>query len=180
MTRRIDKVLQFARIGSRGRIYELQLANLSSIVTGVLDRWRSRFEQQGVQIEADVANGVPLVNMDPAAVSDALLNLLDNAAKYSDASRPVHVLVFARSRHAVLEVRDYGPGIPQSEQSHLFEAFYRNPRDSGKGGFGLGLFLVKHIVEGHGGAVELDSKPGQGSSFRLLFPLHEQDPDRRG
>ena len=70
----------------------------------------------------------------------------------------------------ILEVEDHGPGIPASEQENVFERFYRGRGERGKGGYGLGLFLVQHIMEAHGGRVELDSGSERGSRFRLVFP----------
>jgi two-component system phosphate regulon sensor histidine kinase PhoR len=74
----------------------------------------------------------------------------------------------------VFEVEDHGVGIPPAEQSKIFERFYRVSNGSGKGGYGLGLFLVRHIMEAHGGRAEVESEPGRGSRFRLAFPVLTQ------
>jgi two-component system phosphate regulon sensor histidine kinase PhoR len=80
------------------------------------------------------------------------------------------VRVAARDDAVVLEVSDRGIGIPRSEHARVFDRFYRAERQLGKGGYGLGLFLVKHIVNAHGGSIELESEPRLGSTFRLVFP----------
>jgi signal transduction histidine kinase len=70
-----------------------------------------------------------------------------------------------------LEVEDHGLGIPTAERERIFSRFYRVPNGSGKGGYGLGLFLVRHIMDAHGGRVDVESEPGRGSRFRLAFPI---------
>jgi signal transduction histidine kinase len=70
----------------------------------------------------------------------------------------------------ILEVEDHGIGIPPEQRQKVFEQFYRVPNGAAKGGYGLGLFLVRHIMEAHGGSVEMESGSGEGSRFRLLFP----------
>ena len=73
--------------------------------------------------------------------------------------------------HVVFEVEDHGVGIAPEHREKIFERFYRVPNGSAKGGYGLGLFLVRHIMQAHGGLIELDTEPGRGSRFRLLFPV---------
>jgi signal transduction histidine kinase len=74
-------------------------------------------------------------------------------------------------QNVALEVEDHGVGIPKSEQEKIFERFYRIANGSGKGGYGLGLFMVRHIMQAHGGRAEVESEPGRGSRFRLVFPV---------
>jgi two-component system phosphate regulon sensor histidine kinase PhoR len=114
------------------------------------------------------------VRFDPTALSQAVINLLDNAAKYSGQSRQIAVRLDVRDGDLVVEVEDHGFGIPSSELDRIFERFYRIPNGSGKGGYGLGLFMVRHIMDAHGGSVEVDSEPGRGSRFRLIFPVTKQ------
>jgi two-component system phosphate regulon sensor histidine kinase PhoR len=113
---------------------------------------------------------VPPIRFDGAAVSQALVNLLDNAVKYSATSKEVAVSVDVCEEGVDIEVADRGIGIPASEQARIFDRFYRVPNANGKGGYGLGLFLVRHIAEAHGGRVDVESEPGHGSRFRLSLP----------
>jgi len=99
------------------------------------------------------------------------LNLLDNAAKYSNGRKHISVHLGLETPNAVLKIDDQGIGIPESEQERIFEQFYRGPNAAAKGGYGLGLFLVKKIMTAHGGTIEVKSEAGQGSTFRLVFPL---------
>jgi two-component system phosphate regulon sensor histidine kinase PhoR len=114
---------------------------------------------------------MPPARFDAAAVSQALVNLLDNAVKYSGDRREIAVRLFARGATVVVEVEDHGIGIPESDQSRIFERFYRVQNGHGKGGYGLGLHLVSHVMAAHGGKAELESEPGRGSRFRLVFPV---------
>jgi two-component system phosphate regulon sensor histidine kinase PhoR len=111
------------------------------------------------------------VRFDPAALYQAVINLLDNAVKYSGESREIAVRLDVRADSVAFEVEDRGVGVPASEQKKIFDRFYRVANGSGKGGYGLGLFMVRHIMEAHGGRAEVESEPGRGSRFRLVFPL---------
>ena len=117
------------------------------------------------------------VDVDRDVVVGAVLNLLANAAKYGGAAQPIEVQVDADAGSAWIAVRDHGPGIPPAEQVRIFREFYRAPEAhrSGVEGTGLGLALVKRHVEAQGGAVELDSEPGRGATFSLLFPAAPAD-----
>lgn len=112
----------------------------------------------------------PPVSFDPVAVSQALVNLLDNAAKYSGFAREIAVRLDGHGDQVSIEVEDHGIGIPPGEQGKIFDRFYRAGSGTGKGGYGLGLFMVKHIMTVHGGRVDVDSEQGRGSRFRLIFP----------
>ena len=119
---------------------------------------------------------------DRDAVSDALVNLLNNACKYSDDDGEVAVRVRADSRYLRIAVEDEGVGIPRGEQKRIFQKFYRVDERLSRAveGSGLGLAIVMHIVAGHDGKITVDSAPGQGSTFTLLLPhegLAEQAAD---
>jgi signal transduction histidine kinase len=111
------------------------------------------------------------VRFDSAAVSEAVLNLIDNAAKYSGESRLIRVRAHGDETNVILEVEDRGIGIPESEREKIFEQFYRSKNGQENGGFGLGLFIVKQIMNAHGGVVEVESQIGSGTMVRLIFPV---------
>jgi two-component system phosphate regulon sensor histidine kinase PhoR len=98
--------------------------------------------------------------------------LLDNAAKYCADKKEISVSLQADAANVILEIEDQGIGIPNSEQARIFEQFYRAENSRDIGGHGLGLFLVKHIMDAHGGTIEVKSEPGRGSLFRLIFPIN--------
>ena len=116
---------------------------------------------------------VPDVQADSDALVRAILNLLTNAMKYSGASRQIELRLTQKRRQAVIQVKDFGFGLPPEELDKIFEKFYRAPQPEGEAvaGTGLGLTIVKHVAEEHGGSVEVRSEPGKGSTFSILLPL---------
>lgn len=169
--RLVDQVLTFSRV-ERGDIhYDLQLADMAPVVAGIVDDYSDWLEHAGFVVERTLPATTAAVRFEPAALSQALLNLLDNAAKYSGASRTIGVRLTSSAGHVAVEVEDHGIGIAQADRARIFDRFYRATNDSGKGGYGLGLYMVRHIMDAHGGRAEVESEPGQGSRFRLIFPI---------
>jgi signal transduction histidine kinase len=119
---------------------------------------------------------LPSVPADRDAIEQAVLNLLNNAIKYSGESRDVALRLFRDGGQAVIQVIDHGIGIPQENQKRIFEKFYRVPSPENRhiAGAGLGLTLVEHIAKAHGGRIEVQSKPGEGSTFTMRLPLENK------
>jgi signal transduction histidine kinase len=113
------------------------------------------------------------VSVDREAIARSLVNLVNNALKYSDREKFLGVKLYRVDRVLTLEVADRGIGIPRTEQSKIFEKFYRagDPLVHNTKGSGLGLSLVRHIAHAHGGEVAVESTPGKGSTFTLTLPL---------
>ncbi len=170
LTSLIDRVLSFSRIERGERPYHLTVAPLERVVRDTLDGYGGYLRGRGFVVAEVFVPGLPPVRHDPDAVAEALVNLLDNAAKYSGESREIAVSLACRDSRVVLEVADRGVGIALDEQQRIFDRFYRGGARVDRGGYGLGLFLVKHIADAHGGEIEVDSAPGAGSRFRLVFP----------
>jgi signal transduction histidine kinase len=168
--RLVDQILSFARIERGELTYEMKEGDLAPLASGVIEDYREWLEHAGFTVQVAIPESAPAVRFDPAAVSQALVNLLDNAAKYSGASREIAARLDIHAGGVAIEVQDHGVGIAAEEQSKIFERFYRARSRTGKGGYGLGLFMVRHIMDAHGGRVEVDSAPGRGSRFRLEFP----------
>lgn len=167
----IDRVLSFSRIERGEGRYSLETGDLAPVVARTVEAYQKYLHRIGFEVETSLAPGLPPVRFDSDAVSQAVVNLLDNALKYSGDSKFVEVRLHAVNGHVVFEVEDHGVGIAPEHCEKIFERFYRVPNGSAKGGYGLGLFLVRHIMEAHGGRIELDSEPGHGSRFRLVFPV---------
>ena len=109
--------------------------------------------------------------MDPARIEQVLVNLLENARKYSPPDRPVYITGEAHGRAVHLRVRDEGVGIPSEDQERIFDRFHRAGNiDRGVSGLGLGLYIAHELVRAHGGRLEVQSKPGQGSTFTIILP----------
>jgi two-component system phosphate regulon sensor histidine kinase PhoR len=137
----------------------------------VAEEFRQEVASNGFVIDCVAPEDGPMVRGDREALAQALWNLLDNAVKYSGDSRTVHVEVEAASQVAI-RVRDRGFGIPPSERGQILRKFARgsSAKEHGIKGTGIGLAMVKHIVDAHGGKVLIDSEPGKGSTFTIQLP----------
>jgi signal transduction histidine kinase len=124
-----------------------------------------------------VPEGLPLVNADRDALVTVLLNLLDNALKYTLDKKEIAVRTRADDGSMCIEVSDNGVGISRGDAKKIFDRFYQVDRSlsRGTGGCGLGLAIVKFIIDAHGGTIELDSVPGKGSTFRVRLPIGPRD-----
>ncbi|HEV8615832.1 MAG TPA: HAMP domain-containing sensor histidine kinase [Methylomirabilota bacterium] len=175
LSRLIDNVLDFSRIEGGRRRYDLAPTPVEPLVRETLDAFAYPLAQQGFKVEVHVTPDLPEVEMDADAIGQALANLVDNAIKYSrDEDRSLTVDARAADGRLLLSVSDHGLGIPAAEQPRIFEKFYRVGRSEtqGRRGSGVGLALVRHVAEAHGGGVTVESAPGRGSRFTLWIPLH--------
>ncbi len=170
LTRLVNQVLTFSRVERGVQQYNFEVGDLGQAIEPMLRDYAEYLEHTGFTLRGETKSSLPPVRFDATAVLQAVANLLDNAVKYSGQSREIAVRLREADANVVFEVEDHGDGIPVEEQEKIFERFYRVRNSSGKGGYGLGLFLVRHIMQSHGGRVEVDSEPGSGSRFRLVFP----------
>jgi signal transduction histidine kinase len=174
LSRLIDNVLDFSRIESGRQRYEITAGSVEPIVHEVVESFRHPIEQQGFVVATAIEPDLPDVPLDGDAVKQALANLVDNAMKYSGDRRRIRVAARrdGDGGGVAVEVADEGIGIPVGERERIFEKFYRIGRSEtqGRRGSGVGLALVKHIVEAHGGRVTVDGRPGEGSRFTLHLP----------
>ena len=173
LTQLINNMLDFARIESRKKEYRKSPNNLSALTQRVLDMYQHNFEQKGFTIESDLDDHLSLVNLDPEAVTRAIVNLLDNAMKYSTENKYIGVTLKKSNETAVLSIKDKGIGIAESEYNKIFQKFYRvgDSLVHNTKGSGLGLSLVEHIMKVHNGKVNIESTMGKGSTFSLIFPI---------
>jgi len=173
LTRLIDNVLDFSRIEGGRQTYRMTPTSVEPLVRGTLETFAYPLAQQGFKVEVSVAPDLPEVAMDADAVGQALANLIDNAIKYSADDRALTVDARVVDGRLVIAVTDRGLGIAPEEQAKIFEKFYRVGRSDtqGRRGSGVGLALVRHIAEAHGGDVTVESAPGEGSRFSLRLPL---------
>ena len=148
-----------------------QAISLEDIVLTVVESLQRDAEEAGIDLKVSVKDS-PLVEIDPQRIDQVLRNLLNNALRYTSAGGEVTVTLQAGTESAEVAVSDDGPGIPEEDLPHLFERFYRveKSRNRDSGGSGLGLTIAKQIVEAHGGRIEVSSKEGQGSTFRVILP----------
>ena len=169
----VNKVLNFSRMEAGKRTYHPVKSNLNDIIQNIFSTYRFHLQNNGFEFEFKQGPNIPLINIDPEAISEAVINLVDNAVKYSDDKKVVLLKTGKENSFVYVEVEDKGIGIPETYQKKIFEKFYRistGPIHNTKG-TGLGLSLVKQIVEAHKGKIKLTSSQGKGSCFRLLFPV---------
>ena len=170
LSRLVKSLLDFSRLRSGRRPLILVTGDLAKIVQNAVRVVSIRARLKDIVIRVTVPPSLPPVQFDESAVEICVLNLLDNAIKYSNAGRTVDVEVMARHNEVRVSVRDFGLGIPKDQQERIFEPFVQL-EGAPKGGVGVGLYVVKRLVEAHRGRVEVDSEPGRGSEFRLVFPM---------
>jgi signal transduction histidine kinase len=170
LTRLIDNILDFSKIEQGRRRHELQEADLAATVKQTVEDYSEYLFLRGFTVKTGIQPDLPPVRFNREQVSQMILNLMDNARKYSDKSRLIRVHMWRERNDVVVEIQDYGFGIPAEEQEKIFEPFYRMPKGSEKGGCGLGLYLVRNVIDGHGGRIEVVSQVGKGSRFRLILP----------
>jgi signal transduction histidine kinase len=173
LTQLINNILDFSRIEAGRKEYRMVPSDIGAVVRDVVEAYRFAIEKLGFALELEVAEDLPPLELDPEALSQALINLLNNAIKYSPEHKAITVSVRRELDRVLLSVHDRGIGIPRSEHRRIFEKFYRVETSlvHTTKGSGLGLALVQHITEAHGGHVELRSTPGEGSTFTLSLPV---------
>jgi signal transduction histidine kinase len=173
LNKTIDNILDFSRIEAGRKKYELAEGDMAEVIDNVLSTHRYQIINSGFDIQTDIQRDLPSVLIDHDAMSQAMTNLLDNAIKYSGKVKQISITAKTRGADLSIEVADHGIGIPRAEQARVYEKFYRvgNGLVHDVKGSGLGLALVKHIVEAHHGTIFLESDVGKGSRFTMLLPL---------
>ena len=168
----VDNILDFARLEAGQRIFGAERVDLGHVVRDAVESLGPRLEHQGFKVEVDVPEGLPPVRGDTTALTHCVLNLLDNAIKYSRTRREVRVSAAARDGAVTASVADRGIGIAPADQKRIFEKFVRVETGlvHDVKGAGLGLSLVDQIMRAHGGHVEVVSNTGEGSTFTLVLP----------
>ena len=173
LARLINNVLDFSRVERGVKEYRFSDVAIDGLVGRVLKTLEYQFGIGHFTVQSRLCAGNTTLSADPDALTEALINLLGNAMKYSPERREITVSTFLENGSVGIRVKDHGIGIAPGEIGHIFEAFYRTPggKESGAGGAGLGLALVKHIVEAHRGRIDVKSAPGAGSEFTLYLPV---------
>jgi len=172
LTGLINNILDFSRIEAGKKEYSFRETDMAELVRTTLDSYRFEIEQNGFQLEETIEGGLPTVQVDREAIARSLLNLVNNAVKYSSSRKYLGVHLYRHNGIVKLEVVDHGIGIPANELPKIFEKFYRvgDPLVHNTKGSGLGLSLVRHMVQAHGGEVAVESTPGKGSKFIISLP----------
>ncbi len=171
----VNRILSFSQIEGKKRKFVMGHTDLNEVAEATLRTFTYTLENKGFRFSLEPTDLLPMVQADREAVADALVNLIDNAMKYSGDQKDITVRSGITGNFAWLEVEDRGIGISEKDQKHIFDKFYRvtekNLANRVKGS-GLGLSIVKHIMEAHAGNITVKSSPGAGSAFRLHFPVN--------
>ena len=167
----ITDLLTLTRMDSEKGTMKKEPVDMSGLTTEVLHLLTPAAEKRGQLLDFSITPGI-VMNGDRDRLYQILYNLTDNAIKYSPDGGKISVILREEERGIVWRVRDNGVGIPQEDQAHIFERFYRvdKARSRETGGTGLGLSIVKQLVTMHGGEITVRSEPGRGSEFKVVFP----------
>jgi two-component system phosphate regulon sensor histidine kinase PhoR len=170
----VNRILNFSQIDNNKRKYSFAEADINEIVENAENSFRYSIDNKGFNYSFMPEKDLPEVSVDKEAITDAVVNLIDNAMKYSTDNKEIAVRTGKSEKHVYVEVEDHGIGISEKNQKYIFDKFYRvtemNMANKVKGS-GLGLAIVKHIMDAHEGTIYVKSTPGEGSLFRLSFPV---------
>jgi signal transduction histidine kinase len=168
----VEGLLDFGRMESGAMVYRKQDLDASALVTSVVDEFQREAGDRGCRVELKTAGALPSIHADPEALGRAVWNLLDNAEKYSPECKTIQVDVEREGAGIAIRVRDRGLGIPAAEHREVLRKFVRgtSAHTTGIKGTGIGLAMVKHIVDAHGGSLRLESALGKGSTFSIVLP----------
>ncbi len=170
----VDDMLDFSCIQAGRLRFVFAPTNLAEVVDRALSRFQFELANVGSEVQLNMDRTV-FGNWDRTRLEQVLINLLANVKKYAPGSI-VEINVSRENKMAVLVVRDYGPGIPRNLQAEIFNRFSRAVSSDGISGLGLGLYICQHIVEFHGGTIEVESEPGHGAMFIIRLPMQTSLP----
>lgn len=166
----IEVLLDVTKLQSGKIDLQPEVVNLSVLIRDICDRYARQIEISGCELSAlDLEPGA-IGLWDRTKLEQVFTNLLTNALKYARGS-PIEIRVSKENGRAILALRDHGPGIPKSQQRAIFEKFERGGVKPSAGGLGLGLYITEQLVAAHGGALKVESEPGQGALFQVVLPL---------
>lgn len=171
----VNKILNFSQMESGKRKYNFEEVDLNEIVTKIYDSYKFHLKNKGFEVTLDEEENLPLIFADHGAISEAVINLLDNGIKYSKEKKELCIKTGKEGKYLFVSVTDKGIGISTEDKKKIFEKFFRvsSKNVHTTKGTGLGLSIVKEITEAHNGKIEVESVPGEGSTFTLKFITKE-------
>jgi signal transduction histidine kinase len=168
----VQDLMTMARLEGEPDFHPITL-NLTEMIVTVEMEFHPLIEQKSIHFTLNVDEQLPLLRLDQAAIRRMVTNLIENAINYTPKHGSINVQTRQQGSNVVLEVMDTGIGIAEADLPHIFERFYRSDqaRTAVNTGSGLGLAIVKRVVEMHGGDIEVESRPGEGTNFRVFLPV---------
>ena len=170
MSNLVSELLHLARLETGQESLDLRTVDLEPMIHELIKEFQPDALSRGVVLKSDVADDLPQVVGDQEKLRQALVNLMNNALKFTSEQGEITVLARPHDRSAEVCIEDTGIGIAEEHLAHIFERFYKVDRSRRDGGTGLGLAIVKHIIEAHGGEVLVKSREGSGSAFGFTIP----------
>ena len=172
----VRDLLLLAQLEERGAELEIEEVDLKGLAEQTIRLFDAQAREKGIILKFESPNDLPRVHADPFKIEQMLINLLDNAIKYTD-NGEIGLVLARGDRHVIISVHDTGIGMPKEKLSRIFERFYvvDKSRSRKTGGTGLGLSIVKHIALLHGGEISVESAPGAGSHFYISLPVRSGD-----
>jgi signal transduction histidine kinase len=169
----IENVLDFSRIETDRKEYSFEQTDIVKIVSNTIEAYRFHLREEGFEFSVSIPDKPILMSIDKDAISQAVLNLLNNAEKYSQDHKFISVEMTQKENEVWITVEDRGTGIPESIRKNIFDKFFRGQHSTVQEiqGSGLGLTIVEHIVNNHEGEVLLESEEGKGSRFTIKLPI---------
>ncbi len=169
----VNSILNFSKMEAGKRQYNFVDSYLNDVAENVYHSYKFHLEQKGFTFNILKDESIPIIKIDEEAVSEAIVNLVDNAVKYSNTKKEIIIRTGIENNFSFIEVEDKGIGIPEKDQKKIFDKFFRVSSGNihNVKGSGIGLSIVKHIVDAHKGRIELSSEVNKGSKFKLLLPL---------
>jgi signal transduction histidine kinase len=173
LTLLIDNILDFAKIEEGRKVFNFQIINIGALLQEMVSVIQDQVRYKDFVIQLEIGKSLPALKADRESLIQAITNLIDNAIKYSGEARIIVVRAFAEEKYLIITVKDFGIGIKKEEIDKIFERFYRGGDELTRTikGSGLGLTLVKQIVEAHHGEITVESSPDRGSTFTVRIPL---------
>lgn len=181
MKAQLDELLDYARMEVGRFKLSIEPVDLTTAIPEILAFFKPIAEREGLTLELDLPDQLPEVWVDPDRLRQILNNLVSNAIKYTPSGGHVTARARITGDDLVLEVCDTGIGLTAEDREHLFEKFFRSgrPEVQSEQGSGIGLSLVKGVIEAHGGSLEAEGEPGKGSTFRVILPIRPLEAEKK-
>lgn len=174
MSALVNNILDMARLDAGVVVLNRQWHPVEEIIGTVLNALQQRLE--GRDVKVSIPPGIPMVYADSVLIEQVLINLLENAVRYTPAASPLQISVEVSPFAIEVFVADRGPGIPKGMESKLFEKFYRVRNEAAQSGVGLGLAICRAIIEAHGGTIQAQNRASGGAIFSFMIPVDQQPP----